>query len=139
MPERVFKALSRCTPLLLAIAIPVSIPISSAPQTVSSPPIQAPPLHETLDYAIEWRLITAGKAHLEWNGSPAGNAEGGGSTSGDVKLHVESAGLVSRLFLVNDDYSASLTPGFCAQSSLIEAQEGGRHKETRVTYDPATH
>jgi len=133
MPEWLLKALSRRTPLLLAIAIP----FSSTPQ--AAPPAQAPPLHETFDYAIEWRLITAGKAHLEWNGSPAGNTEGGGSTSGDVKLHVESAGLVSRLFLVNDDYSASLTPGFCAQSSLIEAQEGNRHKETRVTYDAATH
>jgi hypothetical protein len=139
MPAWPPKVLSRCASPLLALAITALTPFSLAPQTTPQASIQAPPLHETFDYAIEWRLITAGKAHLEWNASPAGNVEGGGSTSGDVKLHVESAGLVSRLFLVNDDYSASLTAGFCAQSSLIEAQEGGRHKETRVTYDPAAH
>ena len=146
MPAWPPKVLSRCASPLLAPLLAIMIPWSLAPQ--STPPastaasgsagIQAPPLHETFDYGIEWRLITAGKAHLEWNGSPAGSVEGG-STSGDVKLHVESAGLVSRLFLVNDEYSATLSPGFCAQSSLIEAQEGGRHKETRVTYDPAAH
>ena len=42
-----------------------------------------------LDYSIEWRLITAGKAHLEWSASPSE-----GPDAGDVKLHVESAGLV---------------------------------------------
>jgi hypothetical protein len=93
----------------------------------------APPLHETFDYGIEWRLINAGKAHLEWTGSQA-NPE-----AGDVRLHIESAGLVSRLYLVNDQYSATLTQGFCAQNSLIEAQEGSRHKETRVTYDASAH
>ena len=56
-------------------------------------------------------------------------------TAGNVKLHVESAGLVSRLFLVNDEYTAAMRSGFCAESTLIQAQEGGRHKETRVTYD----
>jgi hypothetical protein len=93
----------------------------------------APPLHETFDYGIEWRLINAGKAHLEWTGSAA-NPE-----AGDVRLQIESAGLVSRLYLVKDEYSATLTSGFCAETSLIEAQEGGRHKETRVTYDAAAH
>ncbi len=109
-------------------------PQASAPGVPSSP-VSAPPAHETFKYSVEWRLITAGKAHLEWNASGA-STDG---TSGDVRLHVESAGLVSRLFLVNDDYTASLAQGFCAQNSLIQAQEGGRHKETRVTYDSVDH
>jgi len=52
---------------------------------------------------------------------------------------VESAGLVSRVFLVNDEYTAAMKSGFCAESTLIQAQEGGRHKETRVTYDEVAH
>jgi hypothetical protein len=124
--------------LLLAIAI--AVPPAAAPQAAfNAAPIQAPPPHETFDYSIEWRLINAGKAHLEWSSSASGGAETGGTTSGDVRLHVESAGLVSRLFLVNDEYSSSLGTGFCAQSTLLEAEEGGRHKETRVTYDAAAH
>lgn len=91
----------------------------------------APPAHETFDYSIEWRLITAGKAHLEWNGTAP--------DAGDVKLNIQSTGIVSRLYLVDDEYSAVLTPGFCAQSSFTSAREGNRHKETRVTYDAQAH
>lgn len=122
--------------LTLALtATAAQAPSPPTPQAAfNSSPALAPAPHETFDYSIEWRLITAGKAHLEWNASPSG-----GLDSGDVRLHVESAGLVSRLYLVNDDYSASVGPGFCAQSSLIQAQEGGRHKETRVTYDASAH
>jgi hypothetical protein len=116
---------------LLAIALGISFP--AAPQaTFNSAPVLSPPLHETLDYSVEWRLVNAGKARLTWAASPTS-----GPTAGDVRLHLESVGLVSRLFLVNDDYSAVLGPGFCAQSSLIEAKEGNRNKETRVTYDGA--
>lgn len=122
--------------LLLALAI--AVPPLAVPQaSFSAAPGPAPPPHETFDYAIEWRLITAGKAHLEWNSTPTSGSEG--STAGDVRLHVESTGLVSRLFFVNDDYTATVSSGFCAQTYLIQAQEGGRHKETRVTYDTAAH
>ena len=112
-----------CLALLLATAL-------ARAQSVSPSLPVAPPAHETFDYSIEWRLINAGKAHLEWDAaSPAT------PTTGDVKLHVESAGLVSRLFLVNDEYTVAMKSGFCAESTLIQAQEGARHKETRVTYD----
>ncbi len=122
----------RVAPLL---AIAIFLPALATPQAAfNAAPALVPPAHEAFDYAIEWRLITAGKAHLEWNASPSAGPE-----AGDVRLHVESAGLVSRLYLVNDEYTASLAPGFCAQSSLIQAQEGGRHKETRITYDSAAH
>jgi len=122
------------------LAIAIAISPAAAPQaSFNTAPIQAPPPHEAFDYSIEWRLITAGKAHLEWTSSPPPARDAAAATSGNVRLHVESAGLVSRLYLVNDDYSAALSSGFCAQSSLIEAQEGGRHKETRVTYDAAGH
>ncbi len=109
-----------------------SQPVASQP-AFNNLAVPAPPSHETFDYSIEWRLITAGKAHLEWNALPSA------PDAGDVRLHVESAGIVSRLYTVNDVYSATLAPGFCAQNSLIEALEGGRKKETRITYDSVAH
>ncbi len=127
------------------LAIVISLPHAAAPQAAfNAAPAPAPPPHETFDYSIEWRLINAGKAHLEWTAAPGTAAEtpdsaAGGSTAGDVRLHVESAGLVSRLYFVNDEYSSVVSSGFCAQSTLLQAQEGSRHKETRVTYDAAAH
>lgn len=88
------------------------------------------PAKETFLYNIEWRLISAGKARLEWNALPAG----GGS---QVNLHVESIGLVSKLFKVEDDYSTSLGPGLCAQSSQLTAHEGNRRRETKITFNAA--
>ncbi|HXE64595.1 MAG TPA: DUF3108 domain-containing protein [Bryobacteraceae bacterium] len=102
--------------------------VAQAPAPQSAPAQRA---HETFDYSVEWRLITAGRAHLEWNGTAA--------DAGDVKLQIRSTGIVSRLYPVDDEYSATLSPGFCAQGSFISAQEGSRHKETRVTYDAQAH
>src|SRR4051812_640152 len=92
---------------LLAIGILAGTSLLAQPAFNAGAVNPPPPSHETLDYTIEWRLINAGKAHLEWSASPSEGPE-----AGDVKLHVESTGLVSRLYLVNDEYSASLGPGF---------------------------
>ncbi len=95
----------------------------------SSPSIVAPgplPSSETLHYAIEWRLITAGRAHLAWSGS---------SSAYDANLQVESVGLVSKLFKVNDEYSASMDHGLCAHHTLLKAVEGSRRRETKIIFD----
>lgn len=88
------------------------------------------PHKEVLDYAVEWRLIPAGDARFTWtslSNSPVGASE--------VRLHLESKGLVSRLFRVNDDYTAMMAPDFCASNTFLLAHEGNRNRETRVTYD----
>ena len=84
------------------------------------------PAHEVLTYNIEWRLITAGKARLEWQ-----QARG----SSQINLKVESAGLVSKLFRIYDVYQANLNQDGCAESTLLNSQEGSRQRETRVTFD----
>jgi hypothetical protein len=48
---------------------------------------------------------------------------------------LESAGLVSKLFKVNNDYISSLESDLCASGSYLKAAEGNRHKETRVTFN----
>lgn len=86
----------------------------------------APP--ESLQFAVEWRLIPAGTAKLSWLPAQRPN-------STEIRLHLESAGLVSRLFRVDDDYRALLGPNLCAEASSLIAKEGNRSKETRVIFD----
>lgn len=90
------------------------------------------PAKETLTYSIDWRLFTAGKAKVEFTSTAA--PKPGYQTN----LHLESSGIVSKLFKVEDDYSSNMTAGYCAQSSLLTSQEGNRMRETRITFDAET-
>ncbi len=101
------------------------------------PAVVAPaalPSREALDYTVEWRLVTAGKAHLVW--SPT---EHHSDPGWQANLHLESTGLVSKLFKVNNDYVSSLASDLCSTGSYLKAEEGSRHKETRVTFNRETH
>ena len=90
------------------------------------------PAKGTLNYNVEWRLIDAGKAKLSWNADSAASHPGW-----QVKLHLESTGLVAKLYKVNDDYTADLSTELCAQDTHVNAQEGSRQRETVVHFDPA--
>ncbi len=94
--------------------------------------LQGLPARETLYYTIEWRLITAGKAKLEWI------SELQPSAGPQVNLRLESVGLVSKFFKVEDDYSANLNSALCGQSSQMTTHEGSRQRETKVTFDSAS-
>jgi hypothetical protein len=100
------------------------------PLRAQSPPMFAVPAHESLEYGVEWRLVSAGKAKLTW--APASLPS---HAAWEAKLHLESTGLVSRLFHVNDDYTAELSSDLCAQTTFMTAHEGARNRETKVTYD----
>jgi len=87
------------------------------------------PGKESLSYSIEWRLFNAGRAKIDFNtlsGPKAGH---------EMKLHLESSGIVSKLFKVEDDYSSLLGAGFCAQSAQMQIHEGSRLREANVTFD----
>lgn len=88
----------------------------------------APPAPETLMYNVEWRLITAGKAKVEWRRENPG---------WQINVHLESVGLVSKLFRVEDDYSANLNNSLCADTSQFLSHEGSRVRETKITFDAA--
>lgn len=107
-------------------------PASSAnqPQGQSQAAPEGIPPSESLTYEIEWRLIPAGSAKLTWTATPRTSA-----ASDELRMHVESTGLVSRLFHVDDDYTVALTHNLCAQSTFLMAHEGNRNRETRVTFD----
>ena len=105
--------------LLLLFASPA---VAAAPGSL--------PARETLEYSIEWRLIAAGKARLVWSAT-AHDADPGWQAD----LHLESTGLVSKLFKVNNDYVSNLESDLCSSGSFLRSEEGSRHKETRVTFD----
>ena len=87
------------------------------------------PAREVFYYNIEWRLFSAGKARVELNTTPQPRP------GFQVNLHVESTGIVSKLFKVEDDYAASLSSAYCAQSLQMTTQEGNRLRETKITFD----
>lgn len=116
-----FRPQQRCAWLLVLLlansALPQQQPAHSLPFATGK---------ETLTYAVEWRLIRAGTAKLQWTPSPT-------FWQGDVKL--ESVGLVNKLYRVDDTYVARGNDGLCATSSLLHAIEGKRNRETTVSFD----
>ena len=90
----------------------------------------APRSHESLEYEVEWRLVNAGHAKLSLAES---------NTEREIKLHLESTGLVSRLFHVNDDYISTATENYCSENTFMAAHEGYREKETKVDFDATVH
>lgn len=80
------------------------------------------PSTERLTYDVEWRLIHAGSVVVDAQ-----------KTSARMKLLSE--GMVSSLFKVDDAYGVTYDEPFCATSATLDAQEGKRHHETRITYD----
>jgi len=87
------------------------------------------PARETFHYNIEWRLFTAGKAKVELTTAPQLRP------STQVNLHLESIGIVSKLFRVEDNYTANMSSGYCVQNLQMTTQEGNRQRETKVTFD----
>jgi hypothetical protein len=98
---------------------------------LANPQSMPPPGHETLHYNVEWRLITAGKAVVDWGPAPRSDWQ--------VKFHLESVGLVSKLFKVEDDYSAILSQSLCTQGVEMTTHEGNRRRETRIQFEGAAH
>jgi hypothetical protein len=80
----------------------------------------------TLHFGVEWRLIRAGIARVKW--SPASNGH-------QVDMHLESAGVVNKLYHVNDDYRAQLGTNYCGTTVVFNSDEGKRRRETKITFD----
>jgi len=72
-------------------------------------------------------MIDAGKSYLKWNPGPG--------KGGQANIHIESQGLVNKLFPVKDDYSTNLDDRGCTLSTRMHAEEGSRKRDTLVTYD----
>jgi hypothetical protein len=104
-------------------------PSPAAKKNAPAPPEPVPvPLSigsafdERLTYSVEWRLIHAGTVIME-------------RRKGRHIMRLESAGIVSTLFKIEDVYTVDSDDSFCATSSTMDSMEGKKHHETRVTYD----
>jgi len=116
-------AQSKPKPAAPKAAVPkVSVP-KPEPAPPSGPQLIAPTT-EKLTYGVEWRLVRAGTVLVE-------------SRTNWARLKLESAGLVSKLFKVDDVYAANYDDGYCSTVTTLDAIEGKRHRETRVQYDRA--
>jgi hypothetical protein len=77
---------------------------------------------ERLTFDVEWRLIHAGTVVFE-------NQKSHG------ELRLDSAGMVSTMVKIHDQYSSDFDDGFCGTSSIMDSQEGKHHREAKVTFD----
>ena len=116
---------------LIKFLVAVLAIFPSFPQAKSATANGALPSSEVLSYSIEWRLINAGTARLTLD--PVKSAEG--KLDWHTQVRLESGGLVSRLYKVEDTYSARLRDGFCTTSTDLNAMEGRKHHSTQVDYD----
>jgi hypothetical protein len=90
------------------------------------------PAKESFIYGIDWRLFNAGKARVDLTTTTEPRPES------QIKLHLESTGFVSKLFRVEDDYTALLNRNLCAESVSLISHEGSRMRDTRITFDAET-
>jgi hypothetical protein len=117
-----------CACSMLLAGSPSSLPQSKAAGAAPA----AFPSQETISYSIEWRLIYAGYARLSLN--PKMSA---GKQDWQSKLHLESGGMVSKLYKLEDNYTVQMEDKFCAASSDFNSMERNRHHQTAVNYDHA--
>ena len=85
------------------------------------------PYPEKLSYRVEWRLVTAGTATVHLSRLPPDHWQ--------IELDLESAGMVDRLYRVLDRYKVISNDRFCPSTSVLDAQEGKRHRLTRLTFE----
>jgi hypothetical protein len=97
------------------------LPRQSAAGPVESPE-QRPQPQERLTYSVEWRLIRAGTVTIE-------------KRPQQTSVKLESVGIVSTLFRIQDSYNVNFEDAWCATSSLMDSTEGKRHREDKVTFD----
>ncbi len=88
------------------------------------------PSPENLTYRVEWRMITAGEAQLDMTHE---------QQNWQIQLNVESAGMVSRLFRIDDKYKVLSNDRFCGMNSSFEAEEGKRHVVESEQFDNVKH
>jgi hypothetical protein len=89
------------------------------------------PYPEKLSYRVEWRLVTAGTATVQLSHPSPDHWQ--------LELDLESAGMVNRLYRVLDRYKVISNDHFCASDSVLDAQEGNRHRLTRLTFESSRH
>jgi len=85
-----------------------------------------PPANEALHYGVEWRFVRAGEVELRSSGLR------------ETRMTLTSAGLVSRLFRVEDDYHMTRDEQGCNVALDFKVREGRRSRDIHSTFDKQT-
>ena len=85
--------------------IPAAVPDAGTDPTVHHG--QPPARREKLVYGVEWRLIRGGTAAIE-------------KLPHETAVKLESAGIVSTLFRIQDVYTVHFEDSLCATSSMMD-------------------
>ena len=56
-----------------------------------------------------------------------------------INLDLESTGVVNRLYRVQDKYRVQSDDRFCPSLATLDAQEGKKHNQSRLSFDNTTH
>ena len=119
-----------------APAVPVVIPTLQAP-----PPGFQFPLHETLTYAVDWRVFTAGIATFQLDQLRAATTVPGVVTAGPqlkIAATADTVGATTMLFPVVDKFQAGFdTRTGCSTGFSKQLQEGRRKVASDLTFDYA--
>jgi len=102
--------------MILRIALAATLVSFAAP----APAQQAV---ETFTYGVDWRFVRAGEVQVKWTGESRG------------ELQLKTVGIVASLYPVNDNYHATYDPGLCVTSIGLEAHEGRRNRDIKVSFD----
>jgi hypothetical protein len=104
---------------MLALLIPAGCLVLGQSESIGA---GNPPPDERLVLGVEWRLIRGGIVTID-------------NWPFQTSIHLESAGIVSSLMRIHDDYSVHYEDSLCATSSQMETMEGKRHHQLEVNYD----
>lgn len=107
----------------------VALATLAAAQQQSQPQTVTFPCPEKLSFRVEWHGITAGLATVNMV-RPQGD-------EWQTTLDLESAGMVSRLYHVLDNYKVLMNGKFCGISSELNAEEGKHNKYEKLSFDPS--
>jgi hypothetical protein len=108
-------------------ALWLALALAAAPWASREAEPPAAAAGESYQFKAEWRLVHAGDVKLSRARTESG---------WEARLQLKSAGLVSMLYRVDDLYLAQLGENLCAIGSMMNAHEGPRQRETKITYDP---
>lgn len=119
---------------LTAAALAVLAAAQSGPPTAPLPPPRPGysfPAHETLTYAVDWRVFPAGTAvfHLQQDGDTE-----------KINASADTLGAINLIYRVSDRYQSSFnrTTG-CSAGFSKQIQEGRRQVTTDLVFDYAQH
>src|SRR5579872_1408538 len=116
--------------IMIALLATAGAALAAGPVEKKSLPFEP---GETLTYDVNWSIFHAGQIQATLEKQTHGPDD-----ALVVKTTARSQGFVSVLYKVEDDFKSVLNPDtLCSLQISKRINEGHRHKQTEITFDPA--